>query len=141
MFKLVLINIWILLLSVLFLLLNGTMESYIHFNTDQSLFMASDFLEYYFYVLAILAVLFTIFIVVVKRTKLEDKHAKIVYGEFRLFGFSWTLFAINLIVSYFVLDVVYPWGIVWYIVQLGLLGFALYKLIKGNYKDFLTITE
>lgn len=141
MYKAVFITIWLILLSLLYLLLNGTMESYVHFNTDQSSFRPEFFLQYFFYLLIIAVILIGTFIVLVKRVKLDAKSARIIYAELRLFSISWLVFALNLVLSFFLIDVEYPLGLIWYVIQIGLLGFAVYKLVKGNSNEFLTIID
>lgn len=141
MFKIVFINIWMIFLSIVFLVMNGTMESYIHFDPTQSAFTPEDFLLYFALIFGILALLLVLFYILVTRTKLIESHAKIVFMEFKFFSFSWVIFSLNLVISYFIIPVEYPLGIIYYIVQIAALGFLFYRLLKTDYKDLLTISE
>jgi len=139
--KILAISLWLFILSFIFLIMNGTMDSYVHFNDLQSSFTPNDFLSYFFFFLVATIILLGLFVLLIRKTKLDPKTGKIVYYILVLFSVSWVLFSINLFVAYFLIEVNHPLGIIWYVIQLCLTGFMMYKVIKTPLDQLLNIIE
>lgn len=139
--KLLAITFWLMVLTILFWLTNGAMDSYVHFNEAQSAFTPGDFLSYFFFLLVGLIIFSALFVIIVKKVSLDPNQARIAYILITIFAVAWSLFSINLLIAYFIYDVKYPLGIMWYIFQIIFIGFIVYKIIKTPQDKLLNILK